>query len=381
MKNKLILILSLIFVFNLVACNNTEEQIEEENLIVCDEGQTLINGVCVGETQEEETVYLLGEWLGFGFGVEQTENLATMSYENIPSEWWVINAQLPLDSFDVTRASIIFTFTGVEDHSYLFKIEGENYDKELAILGTGDKQTLELDLSGLTEVQRAELDLIVLFVRTTGAAGDIIIHSVQYGRVVESSDDADLIPSLVTPFGVLIQYETEIAWGAIPEATSFNVYVDGVEGSPFKVEAGFFAFNLDYLDLPAGFYVIQIRAIGDGINFVDSKLSHPILHLVDWDPGEPGQGSSNAEVLPTPFGVVFHGDEIMWGAIPEATSFNVYIDGVEGSPFNVPAGFYALNLENLSLSPGFYIIQIRAIGDGENFVDSVLTVPVIYVQE
>ncbi len=361
MKKINLLVLSLVFALSIAACQEASDTTQVEDPI------------------DETPADILGDWIGFGVEVIQTQNDVTINYEGIPGDWWHFNTQLPVTNFDAARSSVIFTFTGVAGHQYLFKIEGGGYDTELGILGTGNEQTLELDLTRFTATQRAQLNLIVVFVQTPGASGSVSIHSVSYGAIDDTTDPVGGPPSLTTPFGVLIQFETEVAWGSIPEASSFNVYVSGVEGSPFRVEAGFFALDLEPLALPSGIYVIQIRAIGDGVNFIDSELSYPILHLVDWHPGEPGQGSSGATVLPTPFGIIFNPNEVVWGAIPEASSFDVYIDGVEGSPFSVPAGFYALNLAPLALPSGFYIIQIRAIGDGVNFVDSVLTSPVIYV--
>ena len=345
-------------------------------------------GACQASSSEENdaqmpssTVLLSGEWLGFGYDVSSSDTSTTVSYNDIPGDWWVVNAQYTVSPVDISRGSIIFTFTGNAGHSYVFKIEGDDVATEESVVANGNEQTLSLDLTPFTQAQRAALNLLVVFVETPGAQGTLEIHSVAYGEVADSAEPVVQTPRLTTPFGVLIQFETEVAWGAIPEAQSFDVFVDGVEGSPFRVEAGFFALDLDFLNLPQGNYIIQIRANGDGINLLDSPLSYPILYLVDFDPGQPGEGSASAVVLPTPFGMVIENGELMWGSIPEASSFEVYIEGIADSPFTVEAGFFALRLDQLNLPSGVHILQIKALGDGVNTVDSILTNPIVYVVE
>ena len=377
--NKFSLVLgTLLFAFTLSACQSTADN-DSGDILSCDASQTLSDGVCVDVASP--TVALSGDWVGYGYDVTSSDTSVQVSYTDIPGDWWVVNTQFIINAIDTTRGSVIFTFTGVEGHSYLFKIEGDGVFTELSSVATGEEQTLTLDLTTFTQAQRALLNLLVVFVQTPGAQGSLYLHSVAYGNVADSAEPIVQTPQLPTPFGVLIQFETEVAWGAIPEAQSFDVWVHGVEGSPFKVDAGFFAFNLNVLNLPQGNYIIQIKANGDGETLLDSLWSPPIVHLVDFDPGTPGAGNAGAAVLPTPFGMVIENGELMWGSIPEASSFEVYIDGISASPFTVPAGFFALRLDTLNLPTGIHLIQIKALGDGVNHVDSLLTIPIPYVVE
>jgi hypothetical protein len=309
-------------------------------------------------------------WVGYGtFTVVETETEATISYSGIDgAAWWDSNAQLPIVNFDGTKGSIIFTFTGVDGHEYLFKVEGpEGVARELGITGNGLEQTLEIDLSTLTEAQRASLNLIIVFVQTDQAAGDIVIQPWTYGAEVEVGGPTQL----TTPFGIVVQ-PTQVVWGAIPEASGFKVYIDGVTGSPFDVAAGTYAFNIQTLDLQPGTYDIRVQAIGDNVSTSDSEISAIVQHVVSSDPVQ----------LQTPFGVVIQPTgEMVWGALPEASGFEVVITGVTGSPFSVAAGVYTFDLAGLGLAPGSYDVQLRAIGDDVDYLDSELTAVFTYVVE
>ena len=121
-------------------------------------------------------------WIGYGMGISEPAADMTMTYAGITGSWWEKNAQLNLASFDGTKTGITFAFTGVAGHEYLFKIEGAGAGApvELAIVGDGNAQTLTLDLSAKTEAERANLKLIVLFVKTLDASGSITVQPFTY---------------------------------------------------------------------------------------------------------------------------------------------------------------------------------------------------------
>ncbi len=120
------------------------------------------------------------EWNGFNMTVTQTETNVTIEYADTPVEWWNHNAQLQVVDFDGTKEQISFTFTGVVDHEYLFKIEGGGIAKETPIVGDGNEQTVILDLSEFTVEQRNGLILIVVFVKTETASGTVVVNNWEY---------------------------------------------------------------------------------------------------------------------------------------------------------------------------------------------------------
>ncbi|PKK95087.1 MAG: hypothetical protein CVV60_03065 [Tenericutes bacterium HGW-Tenericutes-5] len=308
--------------------------------------------------QEEPVVEPTEEvWTGYGMTLVETETEITITYADTPEQWWTINAQGSLVEFDGTNNAIIFTITGEAGQSYLFKIEGGGAAKEMTHIASGVQEEVILDLSSLTETERNGLNLVIIFSNVQGQTGTIVLHGWAYGNV---------IPQLTTPFGVVVS-ATEIVWGAIPEAMGFEVYIDGVVGSPFAVAAGTYAFNLDALALDPGTYNITLKAIGDGVNYLDSNLTGVFEYVV----------ASGPTQLVTPFGLVINADTLQWGALPDASSFEIYVDGVLAT--TVAAGTYSLDLTTLTLGAGTYDITIKAIGDGVDFLDSELSGAVEYV--
>ena len=123
------------------------------------------------------------EWVGFGMTVVNTATDVTITYTATPATWWDNNARLVVLDFDATQTSIKFTFTGVATHEYLFKIEGPGgVNKEIPIVATGSEQEVTLNLSTLSEAQRDTLNLIVVFVKTPGAAGSVVVKDWMYGE-------------------------------------------------------------------------------------------------------------------------------------------------------------------------------------------------------
>ncbi len=119
-------------------------------------------------------------WTGYGMEAVVTGDAVTVTYANIPTEWWTVNLQNPLSEFDGTKTSILFTFTGVAGTEYMFKIEGNGKFVETPVVATGASQELVLDLSTLTEAERDGLNLIIVFVKTVDASGTLTIEGWEY---------------------------------------------------------------------------------------------------------------------------------------------------------------------------------------------------------
>jgi hypothetical protein len=121
-------------------------------------------------------------WTGYGVTVDDTETNVSITYANTPAAWWNNNAQLAVYNFDGTKTSISFTFTGVNGHEYMFKIEGGGAAIEGSMVADGTEQVKVLDLSGLTEAQRDGLNLIVIFAMTEGSSGTVVVNDWVYGE-------------------------------------------------------------------------------------------------------------------------------------------------------------------------------------------------------
>jgi hypothetical protein len=124
------------------------------------------------------------QWVGYGYEVAQTATNVSLTYTNVAAEWWTNNAQLPVVGFDGTKTKVDFPFVGVSGQSYLFKIEGGPagglYASELAIVADGTKQTISLPLTSLTQEQRSNLNLIIVFAQTLGASGTLVVDNWVY---------------------------------------------------------------------------------------------------------------------------------------------------------------------------------------------------------
>jgi hypothetical protein len=123
------------------------------------------------------------EWVGFGFTVG-TRTL--VSYSGTTSAWWTNNVQLRLDAFDGTKTTATFEFIGVAGQTYLFKIEGGGSAVEAPIVADGTKQTIALNLAGLTEAQRNGLNLVVVFAQTLNGAGTLELFTVSEATVSQT---------------------------------------------------------------------------------------------------------------------------------------------------------------------------------------------------
>ncbi|MBU0997048.1 MAG: hypothetical protein KKE16_03275, partial [Firmicutes bacterium] len=192
--------------------------------------------------------YVIPSWVGYGMEVVLDGSAVTATYTATPTEWWSNNIQSSLADFDATKPGIIFTFTGVAGVEYLFKIEGGGQFVEASAIATGDSQEFTLDLSGKTEAERDGFNLIIVFVKTVGAAGSFTVEGWTY---VIPAWTAYGMEAVVTGLSVTATYtDTPAAWWSnnlqSPIAdfdetkTSIVFTFTGVAGTSylFKIEGG-----------------------------------------------------------------------------------------------------------------------------------------------
>jgi hypothetical protein len=110
----------------------------------------------------------------------------SIGYLNTTNDFWDANAQMRIyGTFDATKTKVNFEYTGVATHTYIFKIEAKKTGgvaKEAESVATGSKQTFVLDISTISEADRAKLDLLVFFHKlpTNPVTGTIVIHNVSF---------------------------------------------------------------------------------------------------------------------------------------------------------------------------------------------------------
>jgi hypothetical protein len=126
------------------------------------------------------TIAPLG-WIGYATVVTQGATSASIAYANVPTADWGRNSQLRLTApFDQTKEGVEFDFTGKADDNYLFKVEGPLGNSELLVKATGAEQKLIVPVVQLNPTQRAALNLFVIFARTDGSTGTIVVRDWKY---------------------------------------------------------------------------------------------------------------------------------------------------------------------------------------------------------
>jgi hypothetical protein len=120
-------------------------------------------------------------WIGYSTVVTQGATSTSIAYENPTPADWVRNTQLRLTApFDQAKEGVEFDFTGKAGDEYLFKVEGPGVASERMVTATGNPQTHIITLSNFTPSQRATLNLFVIFARTSGSAGTIVVRDWKY---------------------------------------------------------------------------------------------------------------------------------------------------------------------------------------------------------
>ncbi|MCL2556485.1 MAG: hypothetical protein FWE03_05695 [Firmicutes bacterium] len=162
---------------------------------------------------------------------------------------------------------------------------------------------------------------------------------------------------LIAPTGLIINNGI-LTFNAVANAVgyriSFNGQTHNISGTSFVLPA----------DLSDGTFTITVIALGDNYEWTDSPDSY-ILFIVD-----------NGEIIPqttlaAPSNIRINGgNTLIWDYDGNALSFEIRIR-VNGSTNAVHiVNTNSFSIENLTLIEGTNIIDIRAIGDGQLFLDS-----------
>jgi hypothetical protein len=127
------------------------------------------------------TIAPLG-WIGYATVVTQGATSASIAYENPTPADWGRNTQLRLTApFDQAKEGVEFDFTGKAGDEYLFKVEGPGgIASELMATATGDAQKFIVPVAQLTPAQRSAINLFVIFARTGGSSGTLVVRDWKY---------------------------------------------------------------------------------------------------------------------------------------------------------------------------------------------------------
>jgi hypothetical protein len=118
------------------------------------------------------------DWLFYGM---TGQNVVSMEYPAPdPNAWWNNNAQLTILEFEGTKDTVVFNFVGAEGVKYMFKIEGGGKAVEAPVVATGEMQAHSLSLTGLTESERAGLNLLIIFNMDATETTTLDLYSVEY---------------------------------------------------------------------------------------------------------------------------------------------------------------------------------------------------------
>jgi hypothetical protein len=125
-------------------------------------------------------------WIGYQTVVTQGAASTSIAYVNPTPADFGRNSQLRLTTpFDQTKEGVEFDFTGKANDEYLFKVQGPNgVASELMVTATGAAQKFIVPVVQLTQAQRATINLFVLFARTSGSTGTIVLRAWNYVNTV-----------------------------------------------------------------------------------------------------------------------------------------------------------------------------------------------------
>lgn len=146
-----------------------------------------------------------------------------------------------------------------------------------------------------------------------------------------------------------------VTWEAVPNAKGYQIYIDGVPYGPLQT-----AINLDMSTFNPGTYAVEVKAIGDEIDFLSGLMSDLLMIVI-----EP------FDRLDTPK-LDINGNIVSWDAVDGATGYIVYLNGTALEEILEET---SIDLTDLLVS-GNNEIKVQAIGNPETHLDSFLSTSV-----
>jgi hypothetical protein len=197
-------------------------------------------------------------------------------------------------------------------------------------------------------------------------AGTYLIRVRAVGEGMVNSDFSQPVTVVVSPKQldqpILSVQETLVTWETVLNASSYQVFVNGVSHGALTSST---SFNLEFFD--PGLYQIQVVAKGDQVNFTDSEKSEAIEVEVH---------APELPRLSTPE-LTVNGTLLSWNFVENAVSYQLFVNGIaHGTPIlNESFDFDTFEL-------GQYIVVVQAIADPLTHLDSIPSeVAVVIVAE
>ncbi|MCL2234165.1 MAG: hypothetical protein FWC11_03605 [Firmicutes bacterium] len=146
-----------------------------------------------------------------------------------------------------------------------------------------------------------------------------------------------------------------LTWMAVNNATGFHVYANGQRQTTNAIQSPIRAISLNSLSLALGSHEIQLRAVNNSSNFIDSELSERVSFAV-------------FKTLDSPTGVRLSNNILSWNATQGSNGYAIYVNGIRQEFVQVNQ----IDTNTLNLRRNA-ILQVRAIGDGNYVLDSNLS--------
>ena len=188
--------------------------------------------------------------------------------------------------------------------------------------------------------------------------GDLTV--IPSGEITPPQPDPQELPQPSTP---TISNNT-LNWNAVQNTIGYQVYIDG---NPASGTITTTTFDLSGLGLLEGSHSVQVRAIGDGVAWLNSALSNSVTFTVEPLP---------AIQLSPPTSLTITGDTLTFYPATGVVGYRVYADSLAVSNiFNATT----FDLSALILEYGTHQVQVRSIGDYVSYNHSELSEPVEWV--
>lgn len=189
---------------------------------------------------------------------------------------------------------------------------------------------------------------------TTAGTYSVYVIAKGNGNNILDSKASDVIEIIISPavlsIPVLNKDGKTVSWNRIENSVGYEVYVNDV----LRITTSECSYTLT--DTQVGSYTIKVKAVGDGVGFINSGLSDEEAIVI-----EPTE-------LVAPV-LVKDGNTITWNAVENAESYEVYVDNVFVTSIN--------ELTYTIADTGKYTVQIKATTTNSQYVSSALSDEVI----